>query len=192
MAGDVKTALAHVNSEGGPLIISDLERVNVWNGATSPEQYSLACSAISERDLATIRIGQVELALWDPGGPGTTFLIKRDSGLVYLVRFWANDELTDLQIAGLVDGVPPLSAEASLDVVSGQLLIIWAAEDCSSLSPPSADSGIPRDNLSMGRTAFVMSVLPGKYTVGVSKYMKNDIEVKLAELRKQPLIETSV
>jgi hypothetical protein len=139
----------------------------VEDSGTSAD-YERACRALDpSADGAFIAVGAGQVLVWELGGPGTADVFRKSDAEIVLSRGWYETTTpSDETVASLAS--VPLSERAvllgELDVDSGTLVILWAPESggCvqSTEVPP---DGVPTGEVSMGGTALMVAVRPGRY-----------------------------
>jgi len=124
--------VGRVNAEGGPLIIADALIARSWRGTEGAgEDYGGACGFFDEHP--QVEGGEIQLRtgrvfVWEMKGPGTAELYKGESGDYVLVRAWPKDP-DDREIGSLLAEAPTTEFSIGcLDIKSGCLAILWAAE----------------------------------------------------------------
>jgi hypothetical protein len=169
-----ETQLPHVSSEGGPILIGDFVDLCHWNGSDLA-LYNHACT-VESFAVMPIEFGGKRFLSWDFGGPGTAFLVKSEKTETVLLRYWSDSELSDSAIAGLVEVGDENIATTSFMVVSGRVLVIWAAEDARNILAPANGCGRPKGP-SIEDAGYLILLNAGTYEVKSSHYFKNQIEV---------------
>src|ERR1051326_4152037 len=113
----MKNQLPHVSSEGGPILIGDAIYLRYWNGSDLVS-YNQAC-AVQEFAVRPIEFSGKSALSWDFGGAGTAFLVKAEKTEAVFLRYWAESELSDSAIVGLLEVRNETIATALLKVTSG-------------------------------------------------------------------------
>jgi hypothetical protein len=182
-------SLGTVSSEGGPLLLADARIIPDWSGVgadgTSVD-YERACSALDAvppRDGAFIAVGAGHALVWELGGPGTADVFRKSDVELVLSRGWYEPATFSDETCRALASVPR-SGQAKvigeLDVASGTLVILWAPESGACVEstevPP---DGIPTGKLSMGGTALMVAVRPGRY-----ECIHDEVEAAPAEGRR--------
>jgi hypothetical protein len=178
----MKPGLPTVSSEGGPILIGDLERVRKWRGVdetgTSPD-YLLACNKVRSSAFANI---DDSLLVWNFGGPGTGFLVRTNE-MISFIRVWANEEVTDHMIIELTRKIEFSPAENHLRIFSGTIVFLWAPEDGRSIAITNGDSGVPSGDFCMDGTAFFMKVGQGVFGIESAASENGDLQFKALRMR---------
>src|ERR1700741_929341 len=113
--------LAHVSSEGGPILVGDSRRILQWRGVDGNGlDYALACAATESSQLGVIDGAMIA---WDFGGPGTGFIVASPAGFDF-VRVWVDRDLDDEMIRGLVSTIPFNATATKISVRSGILVFL--------------------------------------------------------------------
>ena len=158
--------VGHVSGEGGPLLLADAHLLVGWRGTEEGgADYARAASLFDEQDPepdgVEIPLGAGHGVLWEMHGAGTTDVFREDDD-VYLVRSWLDDESA---LPDLAEAEPfEQTRLGAIDVRSGALAILWAAESAICLDPESvAHGGRPGFATSIDGAALILRVPPGRY-----------------------------
>jgi hypothetical protein len=177
----MKTQFPYVSSEGGPILVGDSADLLDWNGSDLT-LYNRACE-VEQFGVIPIEFGGKTALSWDFGGPGTAFLVKSERTEAIFLRIWSDSDLSDNAMNELVEISNEYISTASLTLRSGRLLAIWAPEDATEIVAPADGFGRPT-GLSMGGTAYFLSLDAGRYAVTSSHYFKNEDEVAALRLKR--------
>jgi hypothetical protein len=164
--------LGSVSTEGGPLLLSDLDSVGDWTGSDGGD-YDRACRLLdSQAQGGEIMVGRHTGLIW--GVPtGTTDIWRLDTAKFVLVRGWLDsdsqaDQLRDLALIPRSVSVPL----GRLAVLSGWLVIAWATENGAGVARVSPADGLPLD-LSVGGSALVARIAAGQYSCSQDEVRKD-------------------
>ena len=177
----MKTRFPYVSSEGGPIVIGDYNDLIYWNGSDQT-LYSQACK-VTEFALMPLEFGGKRGLIWNFSGPGTAFLVKKGDAESVFIKYWSRAELSDRALSELVDAGSEGISTNFLAVISGQVLIIWAAEDARKIVPPTTAFGRPK-GLAIDGSGYFISLAVGNYQVQTSHYFKNEVEVAALRLQR--------
>lgn len=183
--------LGHVNAEGGPLLLGDLECAARWTGAEgSEDDYSRGCALFdAEPDLegAEISVGDGTALLWEMRGAGTAWVFRGHDNTYIVARTWPHDPSDS--------GAPqqfasePVRSHASLgclNVSSGTLVVMWAAESGLNLSAAEAVvSGRPSEPPSIEDSILIVHS-------GITRYrcFHDNIVCSVGQARRLRLVPT--
>jgi hypothetical protein len=153
-----------VSTEGGPLLIADRELAAGWTGAFGTD-YQRACDLFdADPDVPG---GPVALnggwgMVWDMP-TGTAEVWRRGAAQLTISRPWVDpDDVTSGQLA---DEPPRRAARfGQLEIRSGWLLIVWAAEEGREASFTAPGDGVALD-LSIGHAGLIVAVPVGQYAL---------------------------
>jgi hypothetical protein len=170
----------YVNSEGGPLLLADAAYGILWSGIDGAD-YDRACEFLDSHPLldgGVIPIDGGNGLLWEMNGAGTAHIFDRgDSGLV-IVRTWPVDP-SRTEIPELM-GVEPtsyLTKLGDLDLLSGTLVILWAAENGECIKPEDLHvDGRPSGELAIDTAGAIVKVEPGQFECWHDE-IRNDLGV---------------
>jgi len=177
----MKTQLPYVSSEGGPIIIGDYNDLIHWNGSDLT-LYNQACKVMGFA-LMPIEFSGKRGLFGDLVGRETAFLVKKGDAELVFIKYWSRPELSDSSLVELADVATESISSNSLAVMSGRVLIIWAAEDASKIVPPKTAFGRPK-GLAIDGSGYFISLAVGNYKVDTSHYFKNEVEVAALRLRR--------
>lgn len=163
-----------VDSEGGPLLVGEVRLVRQWRGVEDEGgdgDYARACEffdAHPEAQGGKLSLGEGHVIVWEMAGAGTAFVFRVADEELVVVRVWLHDlnrldeAVSKLAVspAGIVAGVGTLRVE------TGQVGILWSAEDGSGLpARPTARSGAAHELAGARTSAVVVQMPPGTYEV---------------------------
>jgi hypothetical protein len=137
-----------VATEGGPLLIGDLTNISAWRGV---DDYAAALDTLDDgKPGRSVPVGEGVAVLWDiPTGVAT---VARHSRVRVL-----------LEAPMRAGRRPSVSDFGVIDVGSGWLGILWAAESGSDLATADPeDEGQP--TLAVGGSSLIVQVQPGQYS----------------------------
>jgi hypothetical protein len=166
--------LGEINSEGGPLIIGDLEDLAQWNGifgdGSDYDQLFDLPYLNGDPGVTAIRMGDADVIVWEIEGAGTSDVFRTSDGLT-VVRSWPIDQ-DGRYINSALSELPLTHAQflSHILVYSETLVISWSVEDIGSFVKPSfIDAAIPLGELSVGGSALLVHLSNGRYEVACDK-----------------------
>lgn len=155
--------LAHVSSEGGPLLIVDAQHLGAWQGVG--RDYDRACSTVASLnapDGGLISVGEGEGLVWNIGGAGTAFIINPRKGFPFLFRYWSDADLGENEIESIAAEInwSTVHEVSVLKISSGRLAVVWAVENGPGLKLPPSEGYILGDT-STEDSGYVLTVPTG-------------------------------
>lgn len=180
-------SILRVSSEGGPLIVCDSAALCKWRGAFGSDHFERACESVdAERPVGEIIVGGDVVLSWEIGGVGSADVIEIE-GSLFVVRYWADDFLdreTLVHAMAESEGQRKVT-DTILDLPSGIVVVLWAAEDGSKLAIGPPPCGTPDGELSIGDGAIYVQVDAGKLLVCHREVVVRGIEYLALELVSQ-------
>ena len=159
--------IGYVSTEGGPLLVGDLDLARSWRGAFGDgADYGRACQALETA--AGARGVQIEVngkpaIVWDmPTGIAEVWRLTANS--LVLSRPWFADNV-DVDLVGYQLATLPAQTQVvlgNLDLSSGWLLVMWAAEDGGDVIHIDPIDGLTL-NLSVGDAGVIAALPAGRY-----------------------------
>lgn len=129
------SVLGHVDTEGGPLLLGDLELVRDWHGIEQgAADYDRACAFFDANPGAEggeLPTGAGNVLLWEMSGAGTAFVLELAEDELLIVRPWFHEHRpTDAVIRDLATAPANVVVEiGDVRVRSGFIAITWSTED---------------------------------------------------------------
>jgi hypothetical protein len=162
--------LGYVNTEGGPLLISDVALVCHWNGIVGTD-YNRACALYDADETLEgieIEIKDGKAFLWEMRGAGTAEIFKINDNHLVIVRIWPTDPL-DSSVTRLIAGEPlkEIKRLGNLTIETCALAVLWAAEDGTCIEFPAnikSESGRPIGEIMIDDSGLMLSVRCKKFT----------------------------
>jgi hypothetical protein len=159
--------LPHISSEGGPLLIADVDALRNWSGCYDvSDDYSRACGAIRSEGIGVL--GD-RILVWDIEGGGTAYLTQYDDRSFELLRFWTTDDPDDDAIRELARLTKPTGERASVRITASPAIVVWACEDTRPMVV-TAIPGVPKGDWSMGGIVYCFPVVSGTYQADVGRF----------------------
>lgn len=159
--------LPHVSSEGGPLLIADVDALRNWNGCSDTgDDYWRACYATGSPGIGAL---DDRILVWDIEGGGTAYLTQYNDRSFELVRFWTNDDPDDNAIRELARLTRPTGERVSVRITMSPAIVVWACEDTRSMTV-TAVPGVPEGDWSMGGIVYCFPVAPGTYQAEIGRF----------------------
>jgi len=156
--------LGTVSSEGGPFLIADARAARTWRGAEEGSRdYDAACSALEQmgrwRWGIPWHLDGLGAAVWEPGGPGTSWVFRREDGGLVLVRGWFDG---DWDAAAREAATKPRGGEllGNIDAPSHVLVVLWSPENGNCILEGDLSSGNrqPSGDISIDGSSLVIGV----------------------------------
>ena len=158
--------LPYINSEGGPILIGDYQRMLRWRGiAEDGSDYDMACHVT---DLSNIGVIDDTAIAWDFGGPGSAYILS-EAGSLTLLRYWADHNIEESEYRQLEAQIRFEQTGVRLNIPSGTVLLLWATEDGRTITEIDGDSGYPEGDFSMGGVAHFQKMNGTDFTIVVSR-----------------------
>ena len=163
MTADRIKHLGTVSTEGGPLLLADLEDLRLWGG-TDTNDYSRANEVLDRQAVppgAVLSLGANTALLWDMP-TGTADVFRRSVCEIVIVRAWTSDEDKVTYVASLPSEKAVVIGK--LNVRSGFIGIVWATENGSDIV-----KGSPADGQAIGfaveQSGMIAAMPAGLYTL---------------------------
>ena len=177
----MKQTLPYINSEGGPILIGDCQRMRLWRGiAEDGSDYDMACQAT---DTSNIGVIDDTAIAWDFGGPGTADILS-DAGSLTLLRYWADHDIEEGECRQLEAQIKFEQTDVRLSIPSGTILLLWATEDGRTITEIDGDSGYPEGDFSMGGVAHFQKMNGTDFTIMVSRGEFNGVMYTALKIMK--------
>ncbi|HCE46498.1 MAG TPA: hypothetical protein DET40_23380 [Lentisphaeria bacterium] len=136
----------YINSEGGPILIGDCERVKLWRGAAEDgEDYRKLCDYLANSRIAPI---DSNLIAWDFGAGTAELLVAANS--ISIIQFWTDEGMDSDELQKIDDFIPFQFAGLQLQIPSHTMILLWAPEDGRLIKGFHSDAGDPEGDFSMG------------------------------------------
>src|SRR5438132_5533412 len=153
--------LGSVSTEGGPVLLADLDGVGRWQGIDG-DDYARACAQLDESHATgfELTLGSRIAAIWDIP-PGTAEVWRSSTIELVLSRPW----LAEHEEHGHALAVAPFvhaAQFATIEIVSGWLTVLWAAESGGDVTVAEPTDGYALD-LSVGNAGLIAALPPGRY-----------------------------
>ncbi|WP_309387774.1 hypothetical protein [Cerasicoccus frondis] len=146
-----KQPIPAVSSEGGPILVGDLNRIKKWSGIESGGQdYDTLCEISIGKEIVSL---DTSLLSWDMQGAGTVHLSLKERE-VTLVRFWSDIPITHELIDLIAETEEFVDTEYRLSTPSKCIGFLWSPEDGRTLEELEEKHGIPEGDFSMRGTAY--------------------------------------
>ena len=129
------TLLGHVDTEGGPLLLCDLNLAQDWHGVEhGGADYARACAYLDahpDAEGGELPVGNGNALLWEMAGAGTAFVFRSAENELLIVRAWLLDvSASDEAILELATAPAKVAAEiGELRIESEGIIILWATDD---------------------------------------------------------------